>query len=33
MIKTKKQKGTKKCVVRRKLYKDYKHCLEATQIK
>ena len=31
--KDKKAKGTKKCVVKRKLkFEDYKHCLEASQI-
>ena len=29
-----KAKGTKKCVIRRKLkFKNYKNCLEATQLK
>ena len=28
-----KAKGTKKCVIKRKLkFKNYKHCLEATQL-
>ena len=31
--KDKKDKGTKKCVVKRKVkFQDYKHCLEATQL-
>ena len=30
----KKAKGTKKCVIKRKLkFEDYKNCLEATQLK
>ena len=30
----KKPKGTKKCVIKRKLeFEDYRHCLETTQIK
>ena len=33
MIKTKKQKGTKMCVKKRKLkFQDYKNCLEAAQV-
>ena len=33
MIKIKKAKGTKKCVIKRKLkFQDYKNCLEAAQI-
>ena len=29
----KKAKGTKKCVIKRKLeFEDYKHCLEVTQL-
>ena len=32
--KNKKEKGTKRCVMKRKLkFEDYKHCLEATQRK
>ena len=33
-MKIKQQKGTKKCVIKRKLQKfqDYKNCLEAAQI-
>ena len=32
-MKIKKAKGTKKCVVKRKLkFEDYKHCLEPTQL-
>ena len=31
-MKIKKEKGTKKCVIKLKLkFEDYKHCLEATQ--
>ena len=30
-MKTKKKKGTRKCVLKRKLnFEDYKHCLKAT---
>ena len=33
VMKIKKTKGTKKCVVKRKLkFEDYKHCSEATQL-
>ena len=33
MMKIKKAKGTKKCVMKRKLkFEDYKNCLEAAQI-
>ena len=33
MVKIKKAKGTKKCVIKRKLkFEDYKNCLEAAQI-
>ena len=33
MMKTKKQKTQKKCVIKRKLkFKNYKNCLEATQL-
>ena len=33
VVKIKKQKAQKKCVVKRKLnYEDYKNCLEATQL-
>ena len=33
VVKIKKAKGTKKCVVKRKLkFESYKNCLEATQL-
>ena len=33
MAKIKKAKGTKECVIKRKLkFEDYKNCLEATQL-
>ena len=33
MIKIKKAKGTKKCVIKRKLkFQDYKNCLKAAQM-
>ena len=33
VVKVKKAKGTKKCVIRRKLkFENYKNCLEATQL-
>ena len=32
-MKIKKEKGTKKCVIKRKLkFENYKNCLEATQL-
>ena len=34
VIKINKTKGTKKCVIKRKLkFEDYKNCLEVTQLK
>ena len=34
VMKTKKARGTKTCVIKRKLkFEDYKYCLEATQVK
>ena len=33
VIKIKKAKGTKKCIIKRTLqFEDYKHCLEGTQL-